>query len=129
MAYGDVTIGAAGTFQVVSFAWPSTVRRVGIHVTAEGRLYEVDSATRLTDVDLELVGSDVTGWADMTEAAKNAIEDQYRAGVAVTITDWRGNTGTFLYVEAPRFEPVAADGEGSPTNSFYKFTLRLARVT
>lgn len=90
----EITIGTV-TIEVLPFEWPDTPWKM-----------------------LELELSEATGWRDMTGATFDALKTYYNEaegtvvdGVAgilvqfvtgyasqeVTITDWRGNTGTFVF--------------------------------
>jgi hypothetical protein len=122
---GQVTIGTV-TVEVRPFAWPVAVVRTAVHVTATGRLVEVDATPRVQDVDLELVGDERTGWATMSDSVRAALEAQYAAAAPVTITDWRGNTGTFMYAAPPAFDFAAMDEAGV---AYWTFRLRFVRVS
>lgn len=124
---GEVTIGAQ-TLEVKPFYWPVPPLRTVEHVTATGRLVEVDTTTRLQDVEIELVGDEETGWRLMTDTLRAALEALFQAGAPVTVTDWRGNTGTFMFLDAPEFEDIASS-EATPLLAFWGFRLRLGRIT
>lgn len=124
----EVTVGSQ-TFVVRPFLWPVAPLRVGVHVVQAGRLIEVDSTTRLQDVDVLLEGDETTGWATMTNTVKAAIEALFQAGAAFMVSDWRGNTGTFFFLEPPTFEDVASDEAAPLTTTYWTFRLRLGRST
>lgn len=124
---GQVTIGGH-TISVRPFYWAVAPLPIGVHDTAGGRIIELDTATRLRDVEILLEGDEREGWATMTDTMRANMETLFQAGVAFTVTDWRSNTGTFFFLEAPVFTDLAGI-EGAPTTSYWGFRLRLGRVT
>jgi hypothetical protein len=124
---GVVTIGGF-TIEVKPFYWPAAPLRIGVHDTAAGRLIEVDTTTRLQDVEILLEGDEQTGWRLMTDTMRANIETLFQAGAAFTVVDWRGNTGTFFFLEAPTFGDLAGI-ESAPLTAYWTFSFRLGRIT
>lgn len=127
MPRGEVTVGG-NTFTVKPFHWPAPPLRIAVHPTLTGRLIEVDTTTRLQDVDIVLEGDEQEGWATMTDTMRTAIIALFQAGGAFAVSDWRGNSGTFFFLEEPQFNDIAA-GEATPLSTFWGFRFRLGRIT
>lgn len=120
---GQISLGAL-TFEVMPFEWPAPTLRTTEHVTSEGRLIEIDPTPRFEDINFKLEGTDITGWAHMTESMKAAIEADYLAGAPLLLQDWRGNAAMVMHREHPKFDPAAQDDQ----HEYFTFTLELAWV-
>lgn len=123
---GQVTVGAS-TFTVKPFHWPAAPLPIGVHEASGGRIIELDTGTRLRDVEITLEGDDETGWATMTDALRATIVTLFQTGVAFTVTDWRGNTGSFFFLEAPEWRDIVGV-EAVPLTTYWGFRFRLGRT-
>ena len=126
MQYGEIQIGAV-ILQPRPFRWPRN-------------RWEV----------LELVIDDEMGWATLDSAAYNILSSYYSgaygssaAGLkkllvqfvegnvssVVTVTDWRGNTGSFVFSPGDGLELEEIPGSsGAVGGPFYTGRIRLIRV-
>lgn len=127
MPRGEVTVGG-NVFEVLPFHWPIAPLRLAIHETLTGRRIETDTAVRTQDIEIVLEGDDEVGWARMTDTMKAALEALFQAGAAFIVSDWRGNSASFFFLETPEFRDVGA-GEAAPLSTFWAFRLRLGRTT
>jgi hypothetical protein len=135
MARHEITLDDGGanevTLEVLPFEWPRSV-------------FEL----------LQVQASEVTGWRYATGAVVVKLKALYggahgqvlrglggpivqyaetTGGAAFTVTDWRGNTGTFAFVPVDGLTIEEIHGsadEGDPTGSaFHRLTLRLVKLS
>lgn len=134
LARNEVTLGVGGanevTLEVLPFNWP-------------GNVFEF----------LQLQINDETGWRFATTAVVTKLRNLYNGahgqvlrglagpivqfaegtgGAAFTVTDWRGNTGQFVFVPTDGLEVEEIHGSASDTDplgsAYHRITLRLVKV-
>lgn len=130
----EITIGVGGanevTIEVLPFEWPRNNWEI-----------------------LELNADRETGWATVTSAVVTKLKNLYNGargqlldglsglivqyvegtgGVAFTVTDWRGNTGSFVFVPNEGLEVREMHGSATEVDplgsAFHEATLRLVKV-
>ena len=131
----EITIGVGGanevTLEVLPFNWPTSV-------------FEI----------LQVQADDRTGWKAATSAVVTKLRTLYNGshgqvlrglagpivqfaegtgGAGFTVTDWRGNTGTFVFVPDEGLEVEEVHGsadEAAPLGSaFHRLTIRLVKIS